>query len=192
LSIFKNRLRLVLLTIVLILPLAGWFFFKPVRVLLPELNSVTCITNNICVENLSKKEDAKLLYEKSLNFINNYIGVIESHPRIIFCSSISCFKSFGFHLPAKAKTIGNFGIVIGPKGWSEIFMRHEMIHYLQVEKLGLYSYVRAPLWFKEGMAYSLSNDKRELKKPWSEYRKKFRLWYNKIDKHNLWSEAGNL
>ena len=191
-SIIKSRLRLILLIAVLILPLASWTFFKPIRVLAPELNGVTCITNNICVENLSKKEDAKLLYEKSLNFINNYIGKIENNPRVIFCSSISCFKSFGFHFPAKAKTVGYFGIVIGPKGWLEIFMRHEMIHYLQVEQLGLYSYVRAPQWFKEGMAYSLSKDPRELKKPWSEYRKKFRHWYNRIDKRNLWSEAGNL
>ena len=187
----KILLRALFITI-LASPIAVWAFYKPIRVLMPELNGVSCINYNICVEDLNKKEKAIYLYTNSLYFINTSIGKFDNNPKVIFCSTTSCFKSFGFHLPAKAKVIGSFGIVIGPEGWTELFLRHEMIHHLQVEKLGVLANWRAPKWLKEGMAYSLSEDSRELKEPWANYRKQFDHWYKEIDKNTLWDEAKKL
>jgi len=186
---YKNILVRLLLIVLLIAPVGTWVFYKPIRILVPELNGITCINDHICVEDISKEEEAKSLYIKSHNFINIFVGKIKNNPKTIFCSSESCFESFGFQLPAKAKTIGSFGIVVSPKGWTEILLRHEMIHHLQVEKLGVIAQWRAPKWLKEGMAYSLSKDTRKLKEPWSGYRAKFESWYQGIDKLALWDEA---
>ena len=184
-----NILGKLALISLLIAPVATWAFYKPVRVLAPEFNGISCINDHICIDDHSKQEEAKSLYKNSLNFINVSVGKIDDNPKVIFCSSIQCYESFGFKLPAKAKTIGIYGIVISPKGWEELFLRHEMIHHLQIEKLGSFAHWRTPEWFKEGMAYSLSEDPRELKKPWSEYRASFDRWYKEIDKNMLWHEA---
>ena len=181
-----------LLAILLITPVAAWSFYKPVRVLAPELNNMVCLDDQICIEEPIRNEEAQTLYIKAFDYVNNTVSKIGKKPRALFCSTDACYASFGFQPPAKAKTVGNFGIVISPKGWTEIFLRHEMIHHLQIERLGAVSFWRAPDWLKEGMAYSLSNDTRDLKQPWSDYREKFENWYMNIEKKELWNEAKNL
>lgn len=186
---YNKILGRLLLIALLIAPFAAWAFYKPIRVLVPEVNGVSCINEYICIEYLSEKEKAESLYRKSIQFINISVGEINNNPRVIFCSTTSCYESFGFHLPAKAKTVGSFGIVVSPKGWTESYLRHEMIHHIQIEKFGALAHWRAPKWLKEGMAYSLSEDTRNLKEPWAGYRAKFENWYEKIDKNELWDEA---
>jgi hypothetical protein len=74
------------------------------------------------------------------------------------------------------------------------FVRHEMIHHLQKERLGLLkSWLVTPQWFTEGMAYALSNDPRPtLAEPWQGYRSRFEAWYRLIGKERLWDEASGL
>ena len=176
----------------LLAPICTWAIYKPVRVLVPELNDVSCISDEICLENIEKTREANTLYRNALSFVNTAIGKISTNPRTIFCSSDECLESFGFHSPAKAKTIGIFGIVVGPRGWSELYIRHEMIHHLQSEQLGILTQWQSPRWFKEGMAYSLSEDQRKLSEPWASYRIEFERWYRGMDKELLWIEAKKL
>ncbi|MCB1782138.1 MAG: hypothetical protein KDJ34_19025 [Candidatus Competibacteraceae bacterium] len=176
----------------LLSPVAGWAFYKPMRVLAPEWNEVTCISEEVCVEDLARAEEAKSIYELALNFVNSSAGVIRSNPRTTFCSSAKCFEVFGFHAPAKAKTVGVSGIVVGPSGWKEYFLRHEIIHHLQSEQLGVVGQWLSPKWFKEGMAYSLSEDPRELVEPLAKYRDEFHRWHQRVGKEGLWIEAKKL
>jgi hypothetical protein len=65
-----------------------------------------------------------------------------------------------------------------------------MIHYVQAEQLGLLAQWRSPTWFKEGMAYFLSQDPRKrLAQPNQAYRERFAQWYKTIDKAKLWDAA---
>lgn len=180
----------IIITLLLISPAIAWSFYKPMRVLAPELvSNISCNSSGICIDNKSRSAEAKELYDKAIEFITTSIGKIEEKPKIIFCSTESCFKSFGFN-KSTANAVGVSGIVISPRGWKPYYIRHEIIHHLQSEKMGVISQWRSPKWFTEGMAYSLSKDPRkELKEPYQGYRKKFSVWYKKIGNNELWKAS---
>jgi hypothetical protein len=177
---------------VLLTPIVVWLAYKPVRVIVPQWNGVSCVTDEICVEFPEKNEEAKALYRSALEFVNESVGKVQSHPKVTFCSSAKCFEAFGFRAPAKAKTVGLSGIVVGPAGWKNHILRHEIIHHLQSEQLGIIGQWRSPPWFKEGMAYSLSKDTRNLTEPFKSYCEKFDNWYREVGKEQVWVAARKL
>lgn len=188
----KRLCVLVPLIVLLLIPGASWALYKPVHVLAPELNGVTCRNDIICMEDESRYDEASLLYEEAFEFVNAAVGVVGELPRAIFCSSQSCFESFGFDRAA-AHTVGVSGIVVGPRGWKNHYLKHEMVHHLQTERLGVFEQWRSPDWFKEGMAYALSQDPRPvLSEPWQEYRLRFQAWFQSVGRERLWIEAAEL
>ncbi|MDE0291473.1 MAG: hypothetical protein OXK19_03015 [Candidatus Dadabacteria bacterium] len=181
-----------LLICLLCIPATVWMLYKPMRVIVPELNGVSCIGEDICTDNALRYEEAIALYEEAYEFVNSSVGIIEKKPRVIFCASQACFQSFGFN-KAAAGTVGTSGIVIGPRGWKNYYIRHEMIHHLQTERLGVLKQWRSPPWFKEGMAYSFSQDPRsDLPEVFKEYRLEFEKWFQSVGRENLWQKAGKL
>ncbi|MDX8399780.1 MAG: hypothetical protein R8K20_05980 [Gallionellaceae bacterium] len=185
-------LKRLLLLGLLCIPVAAWAFFKPVRVVAPELAGLSCIRDIICTDDVSRYQEAAALYDDALHFVDSSVGSIEKKPRVIFCSYQACFQSFGLG-KRSAATIGTFGIVISPRAWKSYYVRHEMIHHLQNEKLGMIKAWREPKWFTEGMAYSLSEDLRpKLSEPFEQYRTQFKDWYKLVGKERLWTEARNL
>lgn len=185
-------MKRILLIVVLCAPVAAWAFFKPVRVLSPELAGPSCVSDVICTDSVSRYREAAGLYDEALNFVDTSVGEIRTRPRVIFCSSEACSRSFGLGRRS-AVTIGTFGIVIGPRAWMSYYVRHEMIHHLQNERLGMLKAWREPEWFSEGMAYDLSGDPRaKLSEPFERYRSRFEHWYRRVGKKRLWAEARNL
>ncbi len=181
--------RLILIGLI-ISPALVWAGFKPVRVLAPELVSgITCESETICLDDVLRYPEALQLYDEAVEFVGSTVGKIEERPRVIFCSSESCFKSFGFNR-ASAQTVGKSGIVISPKGWKYYYLRHEIIHHLQAEKMGVISQWHSPDWYIEGMAYLLSEDPRKkLSKSHQEYREKFSKWYKAVGNERLWEAS---
>ena len=173
-------------------PVAAWAFYKPVRVLAPELAGVSCVSELICTDDVSRHAEADELYDQAHAFVTSSVGTIEEKPRVIFCTSQECFRSFGFDRAA-AHTVGISGIVLAPRGWKDYVLRHEMIHHLQAERLGVIRQWRMPDWFSEGMAYVFSEDPRPtLEEPWQRHRSQFKRWYRSVGKENLWNEARRL
>lgn len=173
-------------------PVAAWAFFKPVRVVMPGLAGLSCIRDILCTDDLSRYQEAAKLYDEAWHFVDSSVGSIKNKPRVIFCSTDACFQSFGFRKQAGV-TIGIFGIVISPRAWKPYYVRHEMIHHLQNEKLGMIKAWNEPEWFMEGMAYSFSDDPRpKLSEPFEQYRSQFEDWYREVGKGRLWTEARNL
>lgn len=189
----KQLIKLFLLVVILLLPITAWTIYKPVRVLVPDLVSdITCVSQSICTDDASKYLEAKKLYDEAIQFVTSSVGVLRKKPRIIFCSKESCFRSFGFN-KAAAQTVGTSGIVVSPRGWKYYYIRHEIIHHLQSERLGIIKQWHNPAWLKEGMAYSLSGDPRiTLSDPHQEYRTRFAQWYKTIDATRLWEAARKL
>ncbi|VAW75995.1 hypothetical protein MNBD_GAMMA12-2662 [hydrothermal vent metagenome] len=173
-------------------PAVAWIAHKPVRLFAPQwVSGITCKSPTICIDDTSRYAQALELYNKASQYINLSVGKIKNKPRIVFCSTMSCFKSFGFNRAA-AQTVGQLGIIISPRGWKYYYIRHEMIHHLQAEKMGTYSQWRSPAWFTEGMAYFLSQDPREtLAMPNQQHRIEFSKWYRLVGKENLWEAARN-
>ena len=174
------------------LPAAAWTFYKPTRVLAPEWNGVSCLSESICTDDPSRYKEALALYDEAYTFVHSSVGAIEQKPRVIFCASHACFRSFGFD-KAAAHTVGISGIVVSPRGWKGYYLRHEMIHHLQAERLGVFGQWRSPAWLTEGMAYALGQDPRpDLGEPGQRHRATFDKWYRAVGKARLWDEARKL
>ncbi len=185
-------LKRLLLVTMLCTPLAAWAFFKPVRVVAPEWAGLTCVTDSLCTDDVSRSQEAEALYDEALAFVGAALGAIDNKPRAIFCSSDACSASFDLGRRA-GMTIGTFGIVINARGWEPFYVRHELIHHLQNERLGMFPAWTKPKWLVEGMAYALSVDPRQtLSEPFQQYRSEFEKWYAGVGKERIWTEAAKL
>jgi len=188
-----HLLKRLLLVALLTAPLAAWAFLKPVRVLAPEFNGVSCLSDTICTDDPSRYDVASNLYESSRQFVEAAVGPMKHKPRVIFCSTDECFQSFGLGRRAAA-TIGTAAIAVSPRAWQPHYVRHEMIHHVQNEHLGsLKVWAVSPEWLIEGMAYSLSEDPRPvLSEPWQQDRMQFDAWFRQVGKERLWEAASRL
>ena len=182
-----------LIVIMLCIPVLGWVFLKPIRVLVPETVGISCARSHICIDDSSRIDEAIVLYTEALHYVENSLESIDSMPRMIFCASSTCAQSFGLG-KRSAVTVSTFGIIIGPRAWEPHYLHHELIHYIQFDKLGTFKvWFSSPKWFTEGMAYYLSGDpRRQLVEPFESYRTKFASWYQLIGRENLWTEAEKL
>lgn len=180
----------VLLT--LIVPLAAWAFAKPLRVLAPELEGLTCEAR-ICIDDPARRAEAVALYLNAVRSVETSLGPLQTHPLAIFCSARACAEDFGLK-GQNAYTFGSYAIVIGDRGWRPYFVRHELIHQVQNQRVGsLRMWLFKPTWFREGMAYSLSGDPRHpLPEPLEGYRAKFDAWYRGVGRERLWAQADRL
>lgn len=162
--------------VLMLVSLSALAFYKPVRVLMPELFGVNC-HENVCVDDPLQFELAVALVGNAKNNLERQWGLFIDEPKVIFCSTEKCQMTFG-HTKTAGYTFGSFGIIIQPRGWREHYVAHELIHYWQAENFGSLVHVYGESWVVEGMAYEFSNDPRsELHEPYESYRKKFSEWY---------------
>jgi hypothetical protein len=181
------RKRLALPLVLLAVPALSWAFFKPIRVVAPQLAGQTC-DGPVCVDDAARLREAEAIYREALDFVDGSVGKIRSPPRMVFCSTIACSKRFGFTSNG-AYTVGVAGIAISHRGWAPYFARHELIHHLQNERLGVFgAWLGRPTWWREGMAYSLSLDERRpLPQPLEGYRAGFDAWLATAGRDRLWT-----
>ncbi|MBI3230737.1 MAG: hypothetical protein HYZ45_11355 [Burkholderiales bacterium] len=178
--------------IFVIAPLCAWFLVKPVRVIAPRLVGITCPMENVCVDDISKYGEAAALYAEGSAFVASVLSPLRAPPKVIFCSTVACAENFGLGARS-AVTVARFGTVIGPKAWKPYYVRHEMIHVLQGEQVGVIPLLFKPSWFVEGMAYALSDDPRTtLAEPFETDRSMFRKWFQTIGKNSVWSLGKDL
>jgi hypothetical protein len=183
--------RRIVAAVVVLVPLVAVAYAMPDRVA-HLVAGVSCVQGIVCVDDSSRISDAEVLYGEALSFVSSSIGPLNKKPLVIFCSTESCYHAFGFS-DATAKSVGGFAIVISPRGWKPYVVRHEMIHRLQVQELGVIRMYLEPEWFIEGMAYSLSEDPRApLAEPFESFRSRFASWNRARGNENLWEEARKL
>lgn len=185
-------LKVRLLVMLAAVPLLAWFLVKPVRVLAPHLAGVSCLSASVCIDDAARQQEAESLYAEGMAFVQASLDAVEGKPRIIFCASQTCADSFGLGARS-AVTLATFGTVIGPGAWKPYYVRHELIHQLQAQRLGTFSLLFKPEWFVEGMAYALSQDPRApLAEPFESHRKKFLAWHAALTKQAVWQAAAGL
>jgi hypothetical protein len=188
----RIRLPVIVLAVAASLPAITWATFKPIRVLAPQWVGLTCTGQNVCVDDVAKLPDALALREEALSFVATRVDRIGNVPRFVFCSQQACARSFGFSPYQGAYHVGTSGVVIGPLGWRPFFVRHELIHHVQMENIGsMHALLFTPTWFIEGMAYSLSEDpRRPLPEPLEGWRNQFEAWYPaQQKKEEFWGVA---
>lgn len=178
-----SRLALVLLVCT---PLAAWALVKPVRVVAPSLAGLQCAEHGVCVENESDRPEADRLHAEAASFVAAHVGAVTGSPQLVFCSTQACADTFGLGRRS-AVALGTVGMVIGPRAWEPYYVRHELIHLVQAQRLGTIPLLLRPAWWTEGMAYTLSEDPRvELGQPLQDYRTRFRAWFAQVGQAGLW------
>lgn len=183
---YSRTLIVVLLFVLAAIPVGAWAFFKPIRVIAPELNGVNC-SGAVCVEELATLSFASELHEAAMANTAAKLRPLTSPPRAIFCSTQKCYRSFGGI--GRGITVFNLGIVIAPESWQVYIVEHEFIHMLQAQELGLLGRQRAPMWFKEGMPFFVSeppeSDLPAYANPWVE---QYMTWELRIGRERVWEE----
>src|SRR5262249_7946758 len=147
----------------------------------------------VCIDDPARRAEATALYQDAFRFVQTSVGAMQTEPRAVFCSTRECAEKFGMGR-RNAYNVGTGALVIGNRGWKLYLARHELIHHLQNERLGSFRcWLFKPLWFREGMAYSLSGDpRRPLVQPLEGYRSEFEAWYKQVGPDHLWAEAERL
>ncbi len=181
-----KALVITLLGALAILPFGAWILFKPIRVLAPELNGVTC-SGAICVDDASALPLAEELHEMAMANVAEKLRPLASSPLGVFCSTQRCYQSFGGR--GLGITVLDLGVIIAPGGWQLNIVEHEFIHMLQAQELGLLGRERTPMWFKEGMPFFISNspgfDTPDYAIPWAA---QYEAWEQQIGRENVWHE----
>jgi hypothetical protein len=108
------RKRVLLSLPLLAIPALSWAFFKPIRVLAPQLMGGTCAAA-VCVDDPSLLLQAETIYRDALAFVDQSVGQIQSPPRVVFCSTTACSQCFGFTSNG-AYTVCVSGIIISHRG----------------------------------------------------------------------------
>lgn len=185
-----KRMILISLATVLTLPIAALAFVKPLRVVAPSLiPGVACPLPNVCTDSVAQLGDAQQLYKEGYATAATAVGPFRKVPRVVFCTTDSCAESFGLGRRA-AEAVGDFGLIVAPRGWKSFYLAHELIHYRQAESLGNLAVATKPEWLIEGMAYSLSGDPRHpLSSPFEQWRSQFEAWHANLDTRDMWDAA---
>jgi hypothetical protein len=176
---------LLALAAVVAVPAIAWAAFKPVRILAPTLNGVTCEAR-VCVEDPDRLAHARQLQQAAMAQVGRNLGRLERVPRTVFCSTRTCYAAFGGGRERGA-TLFDWGVILPPESWQAHIVEHEYIHMLQAQELGLRGRERTPDWFKEGMPFLVSappdHDLPEYARPLVA---EFRAWERQVGRENVW------
>jgi hypothetical protein len=136
--------------------------YKPVRIFAPQFFGLTCVSEKLCIDDVGRLEEATELLEDARRFVSDELGSLKAEPKVLFCGTRQCFANFADPAVAAQYYWGARTLLIGDRATPYI-IRHELIHHWQNENFGgPNEALRLPMWFLEGMAYSLSNDPREV------------------------------
>jgi hypothetical protein len=90
-----------------------------------------------------------------------FYGSRVSDPRVLICSSASCYERLGGG-GEKGRALRNWSLMLSPAGINPTIATHELSHVEFHERLGSASR-EVPQWFDEGLAVLVSDDARYLK-----------------------------
>lgn len=172
-------------------PSAALGLYRPSRVVLPELVSgVACYQGGaVCTDAPERLAEAEGLYAAAFARDTAVVGPFRSTPRVVFCSTDACARSFGVHKNA-GLTIGALGSIIAPRAWRTFYVAHELIHQRQAEEFGMVAMHSKPSWLIEGMAYALSGDpRRPLPGQEEAWRARFEAWNTPPHGAGIWRAA---
>ena len=170
---------------IVFLPAMAWATFKPIRILAPELNGMSCF-DKVCVEEPGRLAEARGLQQAAVSAVGRKLVPLEEAPLTVFCSSRECYRSFGGGLERGA-TLLDWGVILPPESWVPHIVEHEYIHMLQAQVLGLRGRERTPDWFKEGMPFFVSEpseyDLPEYARPLA---LRYREWEQSVGREKAW------
>ncbi len=129
----RRALKLTCLVLLAAAPAIAWTAFKPVRILAPTLNGVTC-AERVCVEERNELACARTLQHDAAAAVARKLAPLEQAPLTVFCSTRECYRSFGGGMERGA-TLLDWGVILPPESWIALaIVEHEYIHMLQAQQ----------------------------------------------------------
>lgn len=127
---------------------------QPVNALMVGLSSMTEYENHIYMEQSIPEETQKEIiddYGKSKDKILDFFNEVSASPTIIFVQSPETTKRYAQNRTGQTYYMywGNY-IVIGPNGFNEDVIAHELMHSELRERVKKKDSI--PVWFDEGLA----------------------------------------
>lgn len=187
----RRVLKLSAVALLVAMPAIAWATFKPVRILAPTLNAVTC-ADRVCVEDPSRLNEALALQRAAVAEVGRKLVPLKDAPVTVFCSTRQCYHSFGGGMERGA-ALFNWGVILPPESWLSYIVEHEYIHMLQAQELGLLGRQQTPAWFKEGMPFFLSEPPvHELPQYARPLASRYQAWEQRVGRENVWKAAAGL
>ena len=133
------------------MPAIAWATFKPVRILAPALNGVTC-ADRVCVEDPSRLTEALALQRAAVAEVGRKLVPLKDAPVTVFCSTRRCYHSFGGGMERGA-ALFNWGVILPPESWVPYIVEHESSTCFKPAARSAGEATDTRL-FKEGMPFS--------------------------------------
>lgn len=186
----KLKTPLLLLVLAVAAPAITWASFKPVRILAPWLNGVSCV-GRVCVEDPNELSRAEKLQLAAVAQVGIKLVPLDRPPLTVFCSTRECYHSFGGGMERGA-TLFNWGVILPPESWVPHIVEHEYIHMLQAQELGLLGRQRTPDWFKEGMPFDVSRPPEyDLPAYARPLVNRYKAWEQRVGSKHVWQAVRN-
>ncbi|MBA9086854.1 hypothetical protein FHR92_003334 [Fontibacillus solani] len=161
---FKRRRKLTIIAVTLslfliVLVLNYMLSPQPVNAMFVGFSDYEELSSEVYVEpSISDNTKNKILMdlEQSQEKVIEVFDVIEAHPTIIFVQSSDAIKRYAQNQTGQTYYMywGNY-IVIGPRGFNEDVIAHELVHAELRKKIG--DIEKVPVWFNEGLATTVDS-----------------------------------
>lgn len=126
----------------------------PLKIATPQLFGMHCAAQ-VCTEDEQDLAAALELFRSARGEVEALADTKLPNLHAVMCKSDACYARFGGGAE-RAISFPFLGMVVAGRSWQNYIVRHEMIHWLQFEHFGAFETMSYPAWFREGMAYALS------------------------------------
>jgi len=98
--------------------------------------------------------------------VADFFGDPAPNPRILICASEDCYHRLGAR-GSRGKAYSDTALILSPRGIDPVIAAHELAHIAFHHRVGLRAQVSGavPAWFDEGLAVTVSDDRRYLAPP---------------------------
>ena len=150
-------------TLVLALVL-GWNVPGPQRLMCPSCFGLKEVAPRLYVDAAAGERDTRRLQamvRQARRRVAEFFGPLRADPIVVACLTSQCVKLFGDD-KASAVAYGWYAIKLLPSGQSVAVAAHELAHAELHRRVGLGGFIRTsvPMWFDEGLAVLVSEERR--------------------------------
>ena len=159
-----------LVIIILGLSAVGCSVVRGTKALAPDWFGFVEISKDIYVDKSmpsSQRMDFLKTAQAAQARVSQFFGGLDGHPKILACSTETCFVANDFGATPKGQAYGSSALILSPRGLNIVIISHELTHIELHTRVGALRAWRAiPSWFDEGLAVYVSQDPRYTEEAW--------------------------
>jgi hypothetical protein len=127
---------------------------------LDRMDTETFVERGMTAED---RANVRIVIAEARRRVGAFYGSFTSNPRILVCSTESCYRHIGGHRE-RGKSFFDFALILSPRGLGEVIVSHELSHVELHHRLGFFRSLTnaVPAWFNEGVAVVVADDRRYL------------------------------